>query len=167
MRRFTKAVAVKRFALVAVVQDGDRKQFEVRVWKAEESTPKPVGPPLKYDNEGFEGGSAREVRRIAHGAANRLAAQLFQGLQANIAEGEASPFAVQHMSVEWADRLIEASAAEVKQAAAQALTMPDVEEPEPWPLTEAEEEALDAAAAAKAQGMSPSAQEAASRRRPS
>jgi hypothetical protein len=166
MRRFTKAIAVKRFALVAVVQDGDRKQFEVRVWKAEDQAPKPVGPPMKYVSDGFDANSAREVRRTAHGVANRLAAQFFQGLHTNVAEGEASPFAVQHMSAEWAEKLIQASAAEVEQAAAQALSLPDVEEPEPWPLSDAEEEALDAAAAAKAQSMSPKAQEAVARRRP-
>ncbi len=163
MRRFTKAIAVKRFALVAVVQDGDRKQFEVRVWRAEDQAPKPVGSPLKYVSDGYETNSAREVRRTAHGIANRLAAQLFQGLQTNVAEGEASPFAVQHMSGEWSERLLQAAAAETEQAAA---PMPDVEEPEPWPLTEAEEEALDLAAAAKAQRLSPKDQEAASRRRP-
>lgn len=167
MRRFTKAVAVKRFALVAVIQDGDRKQFEVQVWKAEDKEPRPVGPPMKYSNEGRDVGSARDVRRSAHGVANRLAAQFFQGLQMNVApEGEASPFAVQHMSGEWAERLLQAAAAEVAEAAASVRQEPDVEEPEPWPLSEAEEEALDAVAAAKAQGMSPKAQEAAVRRRP-
>lgn len=85
----------------------------------------------------------------------------------NVAEeGEASPFAVQHMSAEWSERLLQAAAAEVAEVAASARTEPDVEEPEPWPLSEAEEEALDAVAAAKAQGMSPKAQEAATRRRP-
>ncbi len=165
MRRFTKAVAVKRFALVAVIQDGDQKQFEVQVWKAEDKAPRQVGPPLKYNSEGYEAGSAREVRRSAHGVANRLAAQFFQGLQMNVApEGEASPFAVQHMSAEWAERLIQASAAEAAEVAASARTEPEVEEPEPWPLSLAEEEALDAVAAAKAQSLSPKAQEAARRR---
>lgn len=167
MRRFTKAVAVKRFALVAVIQDGDQKQFEVQVWKAEDKAPRPVGPAMRYVSEGYDGGSAREVRRSAHGVANRLAAQFFQGLQMNVVEeGEASPFAVQHMSAEWSERLLQAAAAEVAEVAASARTEPDVEEPEPWPLSEAEEEALDAVAAAKAQGMSPKAQEAATRRRP-
>lgn len=165
MRRFTKAVAVKRFALVAVIQDGDKQQFSVMVWKAEDLAPKHVGPPLRYESSGVVA-SAREVRRSAHGVANRLAAQLFQGLQANVAtEGEASPFAVQHMSAEWSERLLKAAAAEVAEVAASTRQEPDVEEPEPWPLSEAEEEALDAVAAAKAQAMSLKAQEAAARRR--
>ena len=160
MRRFTKAVAVKRFALVAVIQDGDKQQFEVQVWRADAQAPRPVGPPLKY-----HAGSAREMRRSAHGVANRLAAEFFQGLQTNSApEGEASPFAVQHMSAEWAERLLQAAAAELKQAAAFGLPAPEIEEPEPWPLSAAEEEALDAAAAAKAQSLSPSAQDAAAGR---
>lgn len=164
MRRFTKAVAVKRFALVAVIQDGDKQQFSVMVWKAEDLAPKHVGPPLRYESSGIAA-SAREVRRSAHGVANRLAAQLFQGLQANASpEAEVSPFAVQHMSAEWAERLIQTAAGEVAEVAASARTEPDVEEPEPWPLSEAEEESLDAVAAAKAQGMSLKAQEAARRR---
>jgi len=161
MRRFTKIVAVKRFAQVAVLQDGDKKQFSVLVWKAEDLAPKHVGAPLVYASDGGGLGSAREVRKLAHGVANRLAAHLFQGLPAPAEE--ASPFAVQHMSVEWAERLIGAAASEL--AAGQSQAEPEVAEPEPWPLSEAEEAALDAQAAAKAQGMSPHEQEAAAGRR--
>lgn len=146
MRRFSRIVAVKRSAQVVVIQDGDKQQFEVQVWKASAEKPVTVGQPFKYTPE-----NVRAVKRIAHGVAVSLAAQFFNGEP----EDAEWPFAVHRMNAEMAEKILALVASD--QGAA-----PQADEE----TALLDDEAADARAAATAQRLTPRAQEAASRRRP-
>lgn len=117
MRRFIKTFTVKKHAQFTVVQDGQKKAFEVLRWDAGARGPVEVGRAFSYENERS---SVERARGDAIGFARKLAAE---AEQSRAIQGEASE-----------------------------------------PLSEADEEALDARAAAAAQGMAPAAQEAARRR---
>lgn len=118
MRRFIKTFTVKKHAQFTVVQDGEKKAFEVLRWDAGARGPVEVGEPFRYENERA---SIEQARSEAIGFARKLAAE---AEQSRAVQGEASA-----------------------------------------PLSAEEEAAQDERAAARAQGLSPKAQEAAVARR--
>jgi len=151
MRRFTRAISVRKFATVFVVQDSDRKQFEVHLWKAAEPAPRQIGEALRYDE-----GDVGRVKTLAHGVANRLAAQLQQEATP---EQQADPTSsvIVHASEAWAVRelaAMEAERREKEKALAAYLAHEERGRPRELPeLSEAEALELDEAARAAAQKL--------------
>lgn len=84
MRRFIKTFTVRKHAQFTVVQDGDKKAFEVLRWDAGARGPVEVGKPFAYENERS---SIERARGEAIGFARKLAAE---AEQSRALQGEAS-----------------------------------------------------------------------------